>query len=254
MIKEEPLVLTPEQLEELEQKLEEKNDYYYVLRCHCILLKNKGHTYEEISRMLYMPSGRVNMWVDRYRKSGISGLTRSTDKTNKLERDYVKSDRKQVLLPELVLTPEQQEELEKEIIRTDVLPYYRMNCQAVLMKSKGYSFRKIARMLNMTPQGVNGWIRRYQKDGIIGLLKKTHTPDGDGRVKIHLSTDKDSILAALKGARTVKEAREKWEIMTGREIGDVCFKKYVRILKKRMLKQEIEEFENTIITKKKTKR
>lgn len=46
---------------------------------------------------------------------------------------------------------------------------YRMRCKAVLLKSEGLSSKEIGQRLDMTLTTVNGWIHRYQAEGIQGL-------------------------------------------------------------------------------------
>jgi transposase len=77
---------------------------------------------------------------------------------------------------------------------------FRQHCQIVLLKAEGRKSKEIASFLGCCEKAVNGWLHRYQREGIHGLAIKP----GRGR-KCILSQQTD---AAIVRAR-VKEHRQR---------------------------------------------
>lgn len=57
---------------------------------------------------------------------------------------------------------------------------FRMRCRCVLLKSEGLSSAQVGDQTEMTAQSVNGWVKRFETNGIKGL----HTRPGQGRKPI----------------------------------------------------------------------
>ena len=68
------------------------------------------------------------------------------------------------------------------------------------MKSQQRSSKEIGEILSITDQAVNNWVKRYQKEGIIGLKTKS----GQGRKSI-LDVEKDTV----KVKAIVKKERQR---------------------------------------------
>lgn len=49
---------------------------------------------------------------------------------------------------------------------------YRQRCRMVLLKSEGLSSREVGRMTGYSLLAVNGWLNRYEAEGIEGLRTK----------------------------------------------------------------------------------
>lgn len=104
---------------------------------------------------------------------------------------------------------------------------YRMRCKAVLLKSEGLSSKEIGQRLDMTLTTVNGWIHRYQAEGIQGL----ETRSGRGRKQIIDSSDEETIRKAIEEDRqSVAKAKEAWEQASGKEASEITFKRFLSAL------------------------
>lgn len=58
-----------------------------------------------------------------------------------------------------------------------------MRCRAILLKSEGFSSVCVGEQTEMTVQSVNGWVKRFESEGIKGL----YTRPGQGRKPILFS-------------------------------------------------------------------
>ncbi len=71
-------------------------------------------------------------------------------------------------------------------------------CHAVLLKTQGYSYSEIARIVGFKDsQPVLRWVHRYQKNGIQGLLTKK----GQGRPSILQEEDIEVVQQKVKNER-----------------------------------------------------
>jgi transposase len=78
--------------------------------------------------------------------------------------------------------------------RTGERHCFRMRCRAVLLKSEGLSSVGIGEQTEMTAQSVNGWVKRFESEGIKGL----HTRPGQGRKPIIDSSDEEAVRQAIE--------------------------------------------------------
>lgn len=76
----------------------------------------------------------------------------------------------------LMLTKSEQGELMLGF-RTGASQCFRMCCRAVLLKSEGLSLAYVGEQTEMIAQSVNGWVKRFETEGIKGL----HTCAGQER-------------------------------------------------------------------------
>ena len=91
----------------------------------------------------------------------------------------------------LELTKEQEGALEKGY-KAGQSHAYRKRCQMMLLKSEARSSEDIAKIVDSCEMSVNGWIKRYEAEGIKGLQTKA----GRGR---------KAILNAQEDAAKIKE-------------------------------------------------
>jgi transposase len=90
------------------------------------------------------------------------------------------------------LTTEQRAALEKGY-RQGPSHAFRMRCQMVLLKSEQRSSLAVGNILGCCEMVINGWLRRYEKEGIEGLKTRA----GRGR-KPKLSTQNPAHLHTVK--------------------------------------------------------
>jgi transposase len=75
---------------------------------------------------------------------------------------------------------------------------YRKRCQMMLLKSEGRSSKDIAKIVGCCEMSVNGWMKRYETDGIAGLGTKA----GRGRKAIlNEATDDAKIKEVVQANR-----------------------------------------------------
>ena len=82
---------------------------------------------------------------------------------------------------------------------------FRMRCRAILLKSEGLSSRIVGEQTEMTAQSVNGWLKRFESEGLKGL----YTRPGQGRKPIMDCSDEDAVRKAIESDRqSVRAAKE----------------------------------------------
>jgi transposase len=67
----------------------------------------------------------------------------------------------------------------------------------ILLKSEGYTSKKISNILNTNGISVHNWVKRYERDGIEGL----RTKPGQGRKRILEEDHIDIVRAAVEQER-----------------------------------------------------
>ena len=82
-------------------------------------------------------------------------------------------------IKEIVITNSEEKEI-KRIIKYDDRYRVRNRANAILYKFQSYKVEEIARILNVKPQTVYLWIRKFNKDGIVSFYDK----EGRGRIGI----------------------------------------------------------------------
>jgi len=70
-----------------------------------------------------------------------------------------------------VLTDELRSELNK-ILKTGKSHAVRMRCLLVLLKADKRNSKEVGRIVNMCEMSVNNWLKRYNNEGVAGLLTK----------------------------------------------------------------------------------
>src|SRR6059058_3680398 len=103
--------------------------------------------------------------------------------------------RKPEILP---LSEEQRQTLEQWIRSWDTAPVVRLRCQTIQWKAQGRSATDIGSIVGMCTNSVHSWVKRYQSEGIKGLLTKT----GRGRKKhLHPQADASAIELSVQEHR-----------------------------------------------------
>lgn len=104
---------------------------------------------------------------------------------------------------------------------------FRERCHCLVLNSEGYQVKELARIFQVGEICIYGWLRRWEKGGIVGLSDKT----GRGRKAILKAED----LAVVKeqvqaNAQRLKIAREKLKEELGREFSTKTLKRFLRSL------------------------
>jgi transposase len=104
---------------------------------------------------------------------------------------------------------------------------FRMRCRCVLLKSEGLSSVLVGEQTEMTAQSVNGWVKRFEVEGIKGL----HTRPGQGRKPIMDCSDGDAVRKVIESDRqSVRLAREARQNSSGKEASDLTFRRFLSAL------------------------
>ncbi len=67
--------LSDDQRKELEKGYRNGKSHAFRIRCQMVLLKSEGRSSEEIADFLGFCQQAVNLWLNRYKTEGISGLS-----------------------------------------------------------------------------------------------------------------------------------------------------------------------------------
>ncbi|NDV45898.1 helix-turn-helix domain-containing protein [Paludibacter sp. 221] len=104
---------------------------------------------------------------------------------------------------------------------------FRMRCRAVLLKSEGLSSIQVGEQTQMTAQSVNGWVKRFESEGIKGL----HTRPGQGRKPIMNCSDEEAVRRAIESDRqSVRLAKEAWQNSSGKKASELTFRRFLSAL------------------------
>lgn len=104
---------------------------------------------------------------------------------------------------------------------------FRMRCRAILLKSEGLSSVCVGEQTEMTAQSVNGWVKRFESEGIKGL----YTRPGQGRKPIMDCSDEDAVRKAIESdCQSVRAAKEAWQNASGKEASDLTFRRFLSAL------------------------
>lgn len=125
------------------------------------------------------------------------------------------------------LTDEQRSELEK-VLRTNKSHALRMRCQLVLLKADKRDSKEVGKIVNMCAMSVNNWLKRYNNDGVAGLLTK---PGRGRKPKITKLDDQHAVLAAVKANRQrLQTAKAEWELQSGKSVSRDTFRRFLKSL------------------------
>jgi transposase len=102
-----------------------------------------------------------------------------------------------------------------------------MRCRCTLLKSEGLSSVQVGEQTEMTVQSINSWVKRFEVEGIKGL----HTRPGQGRKPVMDCSDGEAVRKAVESDRqSVRSAREAWQNSSGKEAGDLTFRRFLSAL------------------------
>ena len=104
---------------------------------------------------------------------------------------------------------------------------FRMRCRAILLKSECLSSRHVGEQTEMTAQSVNGWVKRFELEGLKGL----YTRPGQGRKPIMDCSDEEAVRVAIESDRqSVRAAKEAWQNASGKEASELTFRRFLSTL------------------------
>jgi transposase len=104
---------------------------------------------------------------------------------------------------------------------------FRMRCRAILLKSEGLSSICVGKQTEMTAQSVNGWVKRFEAEGINGL----YTRPGQGRKPIMDCSDEEAVRRAIESDRqSVRAAKEAWQNASGKKASNLTFRRFLSAL------------------------
>jgi transposase len=130
----------------------------------------------------------------------------------------------------LTLTESERNELSSGF-RNGASHCFRMRCRCILLKSEVLSSVQVGEQTEMTVQSVNSWVKRFEVEGIKGL----HTRPGQGRKPVMDCSDGDAVRKAVESDRqSVRSAREAWQNSSGKEAGDLMFRRFLSALAQNM--------------------
>src|SRR3954447_15507890 len=128
----------------------------------------------------------------------------------------------------LPLSEEQRQQLEQWMRSNASAPVERLRSQIILLKAQGRSATDISSIVGACTNSVHSWVRRYEQEGISGLLTKP----GRGRKKL-LQEQKDGpalthcLLAHRQRLKAVKAA---FEASGGRQVHEQTFRAFLKSL------------------------
>jgi transposase len=123
------------------------------------------------------------------------------------------------------LTRAQRNELEKGY-RAGSSHAFRVRCQMILLKSERRTAKEIAALLGCCEVVINNWLKRFEVEGIEGLLTKP----GRGRKPI-LDAEKDlpSVKAAVTANRQrISMAKAELEVELGKPFSQKTLERYIK--------------------------
>ena len=124
----------------------------------------------------------------------------------------------------VALSDVQRRELEQEY-RTGKTHSYRQRCQGVLLKGERRSSAAVAERLGCNEVTVNGWLRRYEVEGIAGLK----TRSGRGRKPILDEADLVKVKEVVAEHRQkLSVAREELEQALGKSFSQDTLTRFVK--------------------------
>lgn len=128
-------------------------------------------------------------------------------------------------ITKIVLTDEQRAVLEKGY-KFGKVHGFRQRCPMILLKAQQKPSREIAERLGCCMVSVNGWVRRYQSEGVDGL----HIKGGRGRKAI-LQTQTDLLtvrLAVQTNRQRLSLAQDKLQNELGKQFSRSTLKRFLK--------------------------
>ena len=104
---------------------------------------------------------------------------------------------------------------------------FRERCHCLWLSSEGYQVKELARIFQVSEICVYGWLKRWEKSGIVGLRDK----EGRGRKPILQAEDLPQIKRQVQeNAQRLKIARQKLKEELGREFSAKTLKRFLKSL------------------------
>lgn len=104
---------------------------------------------------------------------------------------------------------------------------FRQRCHCLLLSSGGYQVKELARIFRVSEICVYGWLKRWEKTGIVGLRDKS----GRGRKPILKAGDLPQIKRRVQeNAQRLKVARQQLKEELGREFSAKTLKRFLKSL------------------------
>ena len=107
----------------------------------------------------------------------------------------------------------------------------RSRCQAILLKAEGRTSKEVGSIVGMCHVSVNSWLKRYNNEGMRGLVTK---PGRGRKPLINKEADQHPILAAVKANRQrLSMAKAEWEAQRGEHgtaVGRETFRNFLKAL------------------------
>lgn len=104
---------------------------------------------------------------------------------------------------------------------------FRQRCHCLLLSAEGYQVKELAKVFRVSEICVYGWLKRWEKSGIIGLRDK----QGRGRKPILSAQDMPQVKTCVqKNAQRLKIARQKLKEELGREFSAKTLKRFLKSL------------------------
>ena len=129
-----------------------------------------------------------------------------------------------------LLSEEQRAELSKGL-KTGKSHATRSRCQVVLLKSEGRTSKQVGSIVGMCHVSVNSWLKRYNEEGIGGLLTK---PGRGRKPSIRPQEDQEAILEAVKANRQrISLAKAEWEAQRAKgakPVGREALRRFLKAL------------------------
>ena len=104
---------------------------------------------------------------------------------------------------------------------------FRDRCHCLLLNSESYQVKELAEVFRVSEICVYGWLKRWERSGIVGLRDKP----GRGRKAILQDADLPQIKAVVQAnAQQLKIARQKLKEELGREFSAKTLKRFLKSL------------------------
>ena len=105
---------------------------------------------------------------------------------------------------------------------------FRKRCQLVLLKAQGRCSAGVGEIIKLGPASVDNWVKRYQAEGIEGLVTK---PGRGPKPKLDKDADSQAVLAAVKANRQrLSSAQTGFEAQGGKAVSRDTFRRFLKSL------------------------
>lgn len=125
-------------------------------------------------------------------------------------------------IKELLIAKKEQEQI-KSIIKEDERYRVRNRANSILYNYNGYKVKDIANLLNVKPQTVYLWIRKFEEDGMSSFYDK----EGRGRKSI-LNPYEEEIKALVNNQSSLRVANAKIQKKLNIYVHNETLRKYLK--------------------------